>query len=80
MRVMRGSLALSDLKNTVKRGKTKTVKTSTVTTDMRRDHRRIDQRRRDLGPGLGVALDVVGQLVQDRVQFPVSSADSRMPT
>ena len=68
MRVGRGSVAWNDLKKTWKRGSTKVARTTTVTTAMTSHDGGIDEGRGDLPPGVDVALDVVGELVQHGVE------------
>ena len=80
MRVGSGSFASSDLKNTTKLGEDEDGQDDDNDDRHDQDDARIDHRRNELGPGLDVALDVVGQLVSAASRFPVISADSRMPT
>ena len=68
IRVTSGSLAFRLLKKTSKRGMTKTASTITTTTDMHATTDGIDQGRGDLAARLLVAVDVVGELVQDDVE------------
>ena len=68
IRVGSGSFAWSDWKNVLNRGSTNTARTTTVTSDMPRTIDRVDQGRGDLAAGLGIPVDVVGELVEHDVE------------